>query len=205
MKTGRHLAALAFALMLAHTACGGTDKPPKGTGNGSRLNNDCTTDADCPSGKCEEVTPGGFRTCLDLQTPVSGCNPPCTQPYECYPPFAVCGGPQPNGPQCIANTCLETADCNGNDQVCLRRGLFSYPVGTCIFAYCLIDDDCTAEEGGRCVPVEDPCCGIVQGLYCSYPSNGCRKHGDCGEAKYCNTDFSTGVASCIAGTPPCPE
>src|SRR5262249_31290702 len=101
--------------------------------------------------------------------------------------------------ECGADSCQSDADCvNG---VCVVAGALTYKVRGCMYAACKVNADCTAEPGGECVPVADPCCGNPAGLFCVYPSNGCRSTADCSSGS-CGTNGQR--AECKAGFPICP-
>jgi hypothetical protein len=116
-----------------------------------------------------------------------------------------CGGVVFLGNQCLTDGCASDADCFDAppaDGVCLPPGAFGMPKRECAVAYCLTDLECTAEAGGICAPVDNPCCSKPAGLACVYPS-GCRFSSDC-PAGYCEIDFMTGEGVCKPGAPICP-
>jgi hypothetical protein len=188
-------------------ATGGSDAglPPPG--------GDCATDAECPGGHCVAVTAGGFRVCQIPPAPAAGCgsaldqccpNQPCPGGEACLPgPLVpVCAGVamEPHN-QCAADQCSDDKDC-GSSQICALAGTLGLGIRACLPASCKLDADCTAAVGGVCVPVQDPCCNNVAGLFCRYPGTGCRKNGDCPSAQFCDT--SSGIAVCTTGGPLCP-
>lgn len=174
-----------------------------GTGGASANSGDCDSDADCPGSMCVEITPGGFRVCLEPQAPTNGCPQACASPAKCYAPFGYCGGFVGPMDQCLSDMCSGDSGC-GNDSVCIQAAVLGYPVNACAPAYCKHDTDCTAQAGGICAPVEDACCTVIQGLYCVYPNGGCRSKFDCPGNNYCNADPATGVAACAPGGANCP-
>ena len=134
---------------------------------------ECCTTADCTKGKC-------------FGTPVI--------------PF--CGGAQPvdhNG--CAEDQCAADSDC-GADAFCAAIPMLGRKVRACIPASCRHDSDCTAAAGGICAPVNNPCCGEAAGLFCVYPSDGCRTDADC-VTGYCQPGVDR--AKCEGGGPICPN
>lgn len=183
-------------------------------GSGGSMNGDCHTDADCPDGKCVEITPGGFHVCQTPPVKTTTCasdldqccaDKPCPNNEPCYqgPLVPFCGGVQmePHN-QCATDQCAQDADC-APDQICGLAGTLGRLIRACVPAACKVDADCTALPGGLCAPVQSPCCGSVTGLYCVYPgAGGCRSDADCAAGKYCDVDGKQ--ATCHDGTPICP-
>ncbi|MEJ7732627.1 MAG: hypothetical protein WKG00_25915 [Polyangiaceae bacterium] len=161
---------------------------------------DCDGDADCPGQACVEVTPGGFRTCTTTPTPSANCAKACPPDSECFEEFGYCGGIVGPMAQCYADECQLDSDCGGS-AICADAGVLDRPVNLCMPTGCKVDTDCKAEPGGVCAPVDSPCCGIIEGLYCVYPSTGCRHDSDC-PAGYCANDGTKSM--CMPGKAPCP-
>jgi hypothetical protein len=142
---------------------------------------ECCNTSECTSGKCIEA--------------------PLT-------PF--CGGAQPQPYNaCAVDMCQSNAECTREGQkVCIPAGALGYKVSGCMGVSCLLDADCSAEAGGACILLKDPCCGAPAGLVCSYPTGGCKKDSDCPNGGYCaaELDSSTGtfVAKCQDGPIACP-
>ena len=63
----------------------------------------------------------------------------------------------------------------------------------------------TAQPGGACLLIENPCCNIPYGLPCVYPG-GCTKDQDCATdfTKHCSIDDASGSAVCQSGGTGCP-
>lgn len=180
---------------------------------------DCNADADCPSGACEEVTPGGFRVCTVLPQPTTTCDSPgvdqccpgvpCPDNATCLagPLVPVCGVSAAQN-QCGVDQCFQDADCLGTD-ICGVAGTLGLKIRACLVARCKVNADCAEHPGGTCAPVEDPCCGVIAGLFCVYPGHGgCRSNNDCPASpqagSFCFPD-EAGVASCQNGAPTCGE
>jgi hypothetical protein len=239
---------LTFSLAVTLAACGGTVVPGSGStastgasttgtgasttgtgastgtsttgaGGGSPLG-DCQTDADCGTGTCAPLTPGGYLVCLDILPPITSCTSPmsknqccssadCKSGQACYSSGVLteCSG----GPavqiynECVGDACASDADCTGgaSPQICAPAGAFDHPVRACFTAYCHTSADCTAHPGGACVTVTQPCCAVPGGLACVYPG-GCRKNADCGENGPCQIDPPTGTGQCLSGVVSCP-
>lgn len=174
---------------------------------------DCASNADCPGGRCVELTPGGYRVCATPPIEATRCTgfpgeQCCTSADcdsgRCYasPLVPVCSGilPQPRN-VCGADQCGMDAACPANAPVCVPAGALGYKVRACMAASCLLDADCKAAPGGRCAPVANPCCSASLGLYCRYPNEGCRSNADCARG-YC--DVEGGRSRCFPGAPRCP-
>lgn len=175
---------------------------------------DCDVDDDCPDGSaCVAVAPGGFRVCTDVVVPAEACTKSsfdeCCTTTECTegtclttPITPLCAGVQMEPHNvCAVDECQNEGDCPGGDSVCLSAPMLGHKVRSCFTATCHTDLDCGAEAGGICAPVAEPCCGGVVGLFCVYPSDGCRSNGDCPDG-YCSVDGDR--ASCEPGAPICP-
>ncbi|MCC6521863.1 MAG: hypothetical protein IT373_04315 [Polyangiaceae bacterium] len=187
------------------TGTGGT-----GTG-GSQSSGDCQSNADCPGTECLPVTPGGWKACTDVVVEATTCGMPmmdeCCTTAECAaglclttPVVPYCGGIQPAEYNvCAGDECQSDASCGFG--ICLPAPMLGRKVRACMYAQCRDDGDCAAEPGGRCAPVEEPCCGTVSGLYCVYPSDGCRTDADC-PGGYCQPGNDR--ASCQVGSVICP-
>jgi hypothetical protein len=160
-----------------------------------------------------ELTLGGYRVCKGPVPEATGCPNPnefdeCCTSAECntgkcfaFPATPYCGGVQPiEHNLCAENSCTEGVPCTGG--VCMPAGAYGYKVSGCIAGGCLKDSDCSAEPGGRCALIDDPCCGAPSGLFCTYPSNFCTKQSDCPSGQHCGVD--SGVAKCQPGLVPCP-
>jgi hypothetical protein len=194
-----------------------------GLDGGVMSSGDCTTDADCPGGKCVGVTPGGFRVCqvapdkavtcdspgLDQCCPTMGVTCPNNAPCYAGPLLPFCAGiPMQPHNQCAVDQCTQDADCTSG-QICTLAGTLGRKIRACMTASCKLDADCVADPGGICAPVMEPCCGVVAGLFCVYPNSGCRSNADCPPLspqmpRYCQPDATTGVAACQSGGPICP-
>lgn len=188
-----------------------------GTGSGGEAESfpdDCATADDCPGGDCVEVAVG-FRACLFPLVEATECTgkaDQCCDSEDCealgggtcttLPDASQCGGASP----VERNVCSgdsDCIDCAKSGAICLAAGFYGYNQGQCVSRHCFGDDDCSDEDGGRCVPVFEQCCGAVAGFFCAYPSDGCRADSDCGE-DHCEGDPATGRAACAEGTPICP-
>ncbi len=102
-----------------------------------------------------------------------------------------CGGAQPQAYNtCAVDICQSNAECTREGQkVCIPAGALGYKVSGCMGVSCLLDADCTAEAGGACILLKDPCCGAPAGLVCSYPTGGCKKDSDCPGGGYCAAEL----------------
>jgi hypothetical protein len=175
---------------------------------------DCETDADCRQSKCVEVTPGGFRVCLNPPPEATSCNmstqDQCCSPADCKLPGRCYLAPQPcTGPVmlphnvCMTDQCQSDMDClvgTNLSAICVEPGVFGRPVRSCVPALCRIDTDCTEEPSGICAPVTDFCCGSIT-MACVYPSNGCRGTDGCNN-QFCVIQGSR--AQCVDQPPLCP-
>jgi hypothetical protein len=193
----------------ATTSAGST-----GTGSGTQ-SGDCATDTDCPGSKCAEVTPGGFKVCLNPPKEVMSCqvgdggccsSADCAGAGEkCYAPFGYCGGIIGPANQCLSDQCQTNSDCAGDPAVCVKAGMLGYPINACAPAHCQLDSECNAMAGGRCAPVKMPCCTTRVELYCVYSNGGCRTDKDCDAAKpFCVIEPTTQLPQCSAQQAPCP-
>ncbi|MEZ4223435.1 MAG: hypothetical protein R3B13_20985 [Polyangiaceae bacterium] len=198
---------------------GGTDA---GSGGASGQNSgECSTDAECAPGVCVELSPGGYRVCKMPVVEATECTNPgldtCCSTADCAsgkclasPLIQFCGGaePQPSN-SCAEDQCQSNAGCTREGRkVCVPAGALDYKVAGCMPVNCLLDGECTREPGGKCILLRDSCCGAARGLYCTYPSNGCRKDSDCPNG-YCapekNGAFDGSVAVCHSGPIACPN
>jgi len=179
---------------------GGGTGASGGTGGTAMQSGDCNSDADCPGQACVEVTPGGFRTCTTTPVPSADCNQVCPPDSECFEEFGYCGGIVGPMAQCYADECQQDPDCDGG-AICADKGVLERPVNLCMPAGCKLDTDCKEVPGGICAPVDSPCCGIIEGLYCVYPGTGCRHDSDC-PGGHCANDGTKSM--CMAGQAPCP-
>ena len=193
---------------------GGTGGAGASGGLGGTPNSgDCNVNADCSDGKCVELSPGGFRTCV-IPVPAAmtcstgdACCP--TDPSTCPPntecvlgPLAIyCGGPMmiPSN-VCATSACKVNADCTGTNALCAPAGTLDRKANTCLTGGCLTDKQCTDVPGGKCEPVTSACCQGTVGLYCVYPGTGCRKNADC-SAGHCQISGNT--AACVGGALHC--
>ncbi|HEY4106726.1 MAG TPA: hypothetical protein VGM44_22655 [Polyangiaceae bacterium] len=157
---------------------------------GVRNSGDCVAAKDCPTGdKCVALYPGGFRACVATPTPLT-----CTASDACCPGITECAAGSscvetPVGPSCglitrptiacVKEACTTAADCSGSNAICVPAGALDRKVSTCLTGGCRLDTDCKDEAGGKCEPVTPNCCGGPSGLYCVYPSKGCRNNSDC--------------------------
>lgn len=192
-------------------------------GSGGQNSGDCATDAACGTGTCVELSPGGYRACRVVvseatQCPPAGSGNQCCSSADCktgkcyeWPTAPECSGmvPAPHN-VCASDGCQNNADCSstGTEGICVPGGVWSYKVAGCLTVACRKDSECTAGSGGRCLPLQDPCCGVVEGMYCQYPDNGCKAHA-CGQGQYCAavadpTHGGQVTAHCIQGYPACP-
>jgi hypothetical protein len=189
-----------------------------GTGGGGAMNSgDCKTNADCTSGQCIAVTPGGFRVCFVPPKMATTCtntqdqccpntkNCPSSEPCYLGPLVLACSGtPMIPHNQCAVDQCAKDVDCAAG-QLCAPAGTLGLEIRACVNAHCKYDTQCTLYPGGICAPVEDPCCMASDGLFCVYPANGgCRDNAACGQGQYCSPDANKGVATCQTGGPSCP-
>ena len=193
------------------TGGGSSTSTTTGAG-GAGASGDCDLDADCPGGTCVEMTPGGWRVCSVPPDPATTCSQPgfdeCCDTSECAmgtcltaPVVPYCGGPQPlDNNVCAVDQCQSDAEC-GAGAFCSSGPMLGRKVRACIPAACRLDSDCAAEAGGACVPVVEPCCGASAGLFCVYPSDGCRSDADC-PGGYCQPGLDR--ATCQEGGPACP-
>lgn len=202
------------------TETGGTG----GTGPGGQ-SGDCTpgspTEVCPPDGStCTEIVPGGFRVCAKIPDEATECLAQgfdeCCNSSECsegacyqnnvMPNFG-CGGAQPMDMNvCATDACDSDADCmqGVGQMICAPRGVGGSPIRHCMVAACRTDVDCTAEPGGICAPVQNPCCSSWEGLYCVYPSNGCRTQADCQNGDNCIVDYAKGEGVCTSDPVACP-
>ena len=188
-------------------------RPPADLLSG-RNSGDCDSSRDCPMGACVELSPGGYRVCTAPVLPVSMCSASpeldqCCKTADCTSPGAqcqqwpltpYCGGafPIPHN-VCASDECKNNSDCPGL-AVCVPSGAFGYKNRQCLTVSCLRDSQCTAASGGQCVPIKDPCCGAIRGLFCVYPGS-CRTNADC-PSGYCEPAGAR--TQCKSGPPPCP-
>ena len=177
----------------------------------------------CPQGEtCKELTPGGFRTCSKPPVEATSCHEhdpgsmdQCCTSKDCSEgkcfsstqmPQWSCGGAQPvEHNVCMADQCSSDDDCkqDGSPRICVAAGAVGNAVSYCLRASCHTDADCSAEPGGICAPVRQPCCRALAGLLCVYPTHGCRSDSDCPQG-HCEADFTRGVAECKDGPAMCP-
>lgn len=191
---------------------GGGGAATTGSGGGtSAFPDDCATSDDCGGGECISIN--GFRTCQRAPAETTECTGSgrdeccdttgCAEGERCARlPDVYCGGAAPTD----YNACIgpedECLDCGKLSATCVPGGALGYEIGACVSQACGSDADCDAEDGGRCLPVDDPCCGAVS-FQCAYPSDGCRTSADCDEGSYCGVDVEAERARCLPGIPTC--
>jgi hypothetical protein len=195
-------------------AGGDAGGPHAGAGGGVLPTGDCNGPEDCGGNPCVEITPGGWRSCTDTVLEATSCTTPqdeCCTTADCAhglclqaPLVPYCGGPQPlEYNACATDECQDDSPCSGPgyDGVCLPAPMLGRKIRACMTVSCRVNADCTTEPGGICAPVDDPCCGQVSGLYCVYPSNGCRPNAVC-RGGFCQR--AAAGAHCEPGGPICP-
>jgi hypothetical protein len=200
----------------AHAGAGGLRD---GASDRTGLTNsgDCLTASDCGGDPCVELIPGGYRVCVAPVPEATTCSTPagaCCKSTDCPsqgqgpgkcilgPVEPACGGPVvvPTN-VCAADACTSASDCTGANPICVPAGALDRKAARCLTGGCRFDRDCTAEPGGICVPVANPCCDAVLGLFCVY-ADGCRSNANCMTGSYCATDATH--AYCKVGAPVCP-
>jgi hypothetical protein len=197
-------------------AQGGSGGSAEGGAGGAIPNSgDCDSDDDCPGGTCVELTPGGFRVCATPPTEATMCTgsgfDSCCTTAECAegicyesPLVPFCAGVvmEPHN-ECGVDQCAKDADCMNGESggACVPAGALGFKVAACISAACRHDTDCADEPGGICATIEEPCCGTTAGLFCVYPSDGCRTSSECADG-YCSVNGDR--TECVAGQPLCP-
>jgi hypothetical protein len=184
---------------------------------GAPNSGDCKDDADCASvgGKCVSLSPGGFRTCQVVVPLATTCNSGsdecCTDGTEpCVTGRCVrgplgphCGGPFPvSANVCATLGCTTNADCNDNE-TCILAGTLDHLSNSCVPGGCRVDSDCTVSAGGKCKSVTPNCCSGALGLYCVYPTGGCRTNSDC-PGGHCFISADNVTAACVTGKATCP-
>lgn len=170
--------------------------------------------------RCVELTPGGFRACIEEPWYAEGCtgspgeeccytSPDCGAGKVCGagPVMGYCDPfPIEEGNRCVADECTQDSDCTrlGEFAICAPAGAFGYPARRCTAGGCRTDADCTARGDGSCATISPSCCGAPIGLYCYYgvQQGGCRQDFDCGDG-YCVIDGNEG--RCSPTPPECPE
>jgi len=182
-----------------------------GSGGGDNSHWECQTNPDCGKGQCVQLAPSGFQACafpVDHATECVGPEPDCCSDADCSggssclvePLSPFCGGAFPvERSVCAKDECASTADCVGNS-ICVPAGVFGLKVASCRDFLCTKDSDCSAEPGGKCAAVADPCCG-VRSLTCVYPG-GCFSQADCRQDEYCQP--KPGGSACLPDGPICP-
>jgi len=187
-----------------------------GSGGSALPTGDCVGPQDCGGAACVAITPGGWRSCADPPVEATQCQNPswdqCCSTADCIggtgiclvePIVPFCGGAMPEPYNvCATDECTDDSACKGPgyDGICLPAPMLGRKVRSCLSVPCHVNSDCTAEAGGYCAPVDDPCCYAPSGLYCVYPS-GCRTDADC-PGGYCEP--SSAGAQCKPGGPVCP-
>ena len=133
-------------------------------------------------------------TCPTFPPPtVTTCPTPFGEPIECMTNAdctkgvdARCAGSAPfGGCTCSYDGCFSDADCAA-DRVCACSG--TYSGNTCVSGGCHVDADCGA--GGYCVPVADPCTGVIEKYACHKPGDACIVDTDCPSGEMCALDLS---------------
>lgn len=190
------------------TSSGAVVEIPKG---------ECLSNAECMSGACYELFPGGYSVCVGGSISM-GCTDPmldkCCSDAECAmgeycvpaPVVPSCGGPfMPPQNVCAVPECSSDADCQNmmsGPAACISAGIFGRPLNTCLPAPCLSHADCTEEPNGACVPIVPTCCSGPVMMACAYASDGCLSDA------YCPPDFHCEVqgqrARCVPGAVACP-
>lgn len=195
------------------TSTGGSGNMGAYGGSGILPTGDCESSAECGGAECLELTPGGWQSCVERPVEATSCQEPsydeCCHSGQCEsgsclvaPVVPYCGGPQPlEYNVCATDQCTSDSDCADWGGICLPAPMLGRKVRACMYAACQVNADCTKEPGGYCAPVQDPCCGSPSGLYCVYPSNGCRSDGDCASG-WCVPTEDEGI--CQAEPPACP-
>jgi hypothetical protein len=173
---------------------------------------ECTSDAQCGSGHCVALTPGGYKVCTRTPPEATACTPSvldqcctsadCTGGGKCYAVLNLpsCGGGPPLQPhnECATDQCTDDASCTGSGgvpMICLPAGVYGNPARSCFTAYCHTGADCTAQGAGACLPVTQPCCSAPAGLGCVY-TGGCANGNVCGSGYTCELDPATGTGRC---------
>jgi hypothetical protein len=189
-----------------------------GGGGGPKNSGDCQSPSDCGGDACVEVFPGGYRVCAIRVPEATTCSVPpgsCCKSADCAadakaPARCVLGPVEPRcaGPVivatnvCASDACASAADCPGENAICALGGTLGRKAARCMTGGCRLDRDCTAEAGGICAPVANPCCDEIAGLFCVYPG-GCRSNRDCASDEHCQTDATH--AFCAPGGALCPR
>ncbi|MCC7535971.1 MAG: hypothetical protein IT379_07150, partial [Deltaproteobacteria bacterium] len=107
---------------------------------------DCTLDADCPSGICWPSPDGARRCTMRIDPPLDGCEggfePCCLRDADCVDgpggrcaafTFGYCGGAAPPpGNTCRYDGCATDADCGGG--ICLPPGAIGNLNAACVAA-----------------------------------------------------------------------
>ncbi|MBI4706119.1 MAG: hypothetical protein HY744_33915 [Deltaproteobacteria bacterium] len=177
---------------------------------------DCKDKSDCQAPElevdCVELTKCGFRVCTKPWPEAKACSgspqdqccisKDCTKEAKlgakCFKgtPEPQCCGEEVAVNYCVADACTKDADCDssGSPQACVPGGTMGRPMATCVDAPCKLDSDCKVEKGGICAPVTKTTCDRPAGLFCVYPSDGCRSDADCPEELSCLV--ASGRASC---------
>jgi hypothetical protein len=183
---------------------------------GAPNSGDCKVDADCASvgGKCVSLSPGGFRTCQVVVPLATTCNSssdecctdgtlPCPTGRCVRGPLAPrCGGLLISGNVCATLGCTTNADCQ-DKETCILAGTLDHLSNSCVPGGCRLDSDCKASPGGKCESVTPNCCAGALGLYCVYPTGGCRKNSDC-PGGHCYIGADNVTAACVTGNGFCP-
>jgi hypothetical protein len=196
------------------TASAGSGGALGGGAGGAPNSGDCKADADCAGGKCVSLSPGGFRTCQVVVPLATTCNSssdecctdgtqPCTTGRCVRGPLAPrCGGLLTSGNVCATLGCTTNADCNDNE-TCVLAGTLDHLSNSCVPGGCRLDSDCKASPGGKCESVTPNCCTGASGLFCVYPTGGCRRNSDC-PGGHCYIGADNATAACVTGNGFCP-
>ncbi len=102
--------------------------------------------------------------------------------------------------QCAQDFCAQDAECPPGS-VCVPAGVLGFKVRGCLPVLCTANADCTAQPGGACAPVYEPCCNNAGAFACVYPG-GCRMSSDCQPGEYCI--IVNDAAACSPSPPVCP-
>ena len=219
-----------------NTGAGGGGRGGGGGGTGGGAagtsgQDDCQSDAECPTSACSSppctellcaLGNDGFHHCTTRTPPAlvvcpeAGATTCCSSDAQCTAmsggrciPFFLnyCGGPAP--PQineCRYDACTRDADCTGGAKGVCSVG---YP-RACLYGPCRTNQDCTSGPDGHCV------LAIVGGtfcqheaVYCRYATDPCRGNADCpgrgagfGQACVPKTDGQGTVCQDVPPPPP---
>jgi hypothetical protein len=187
----------------------------------------CSTNADCPGGTCERLSPGGVRVCASPPPAPQPCvdagqqlpfsDACCPNDNRCGASRCVlatfCGGPFVNPHnECATDECTQNSDC-GPRGICLPIGVGDPSRRTCLTGNaCLTNADCNAAPSGACVMPgtigpKDQCegwaCfgsngGTANPLVCVYGGS-CADDRECGADRHCDGSI-LGGSFCAQGS-----